>query len=228
MKFHLLKLSFFIILINACSLIKHHPGKYYKKAKLESYDVAIVPGYPFGGEHWNDVIKYRLLWAKHLYEKKLVKNFVFSGSAVNTKYNEGFIMAMYAYKMGIAKENIFIEPYAEHSSENIYYSLKICKEQGFRKIAVATDPIQSFLLTNYVDRIKNIQVDYLILQPRFIREHKFYDEPSINSTLAIEEGFVPLKERKNYWQRKKASLGLSIDYGMKVSEYLYYSKWLKW
>ena len=225
------KIIFFIIFLSltcSCTLIKHSPGKAYKKGLKYSYDAVIIPGFPYDNGEWNSVIKFRLLWAKHLYEKGIAKNFIFSGAAVHTKYNEGYIMAMYAHKMGIPKKNIFIEPNAKHSSENIYYSLLICKEEGFKKIAIATDPIQSFLISNYIERIRNTDIDYLTLQPRYIREHKFYDEPTINYELAIEEDFIPLKNKEKFWERKKASLGLQIDYGMRVDEYLKYSKWFRW
>lgn len=213
------------IFFNSCYFVIHHPGRYYKKAKSDSYDAVIIPGFPYDGKNWNKVMKYRLLWAKHLHENKLAKNFIFSGGAVHTPYNEGYIMAMYASKMGIPKENIIIEPYAQHSSENVYFSLKICQEKNFKKIAIATDPFQSFLISNYAQRIRNISIDYLILQPRLIREHKYYDEPKINADLAIENNFIPIKERQSYIERKKGSLGLNIDYGVKTNKFLKYSKW---
>jgi len=224
----ILFLFIFLPFIFSCSLIKDSPGKAYKNGLKRPYDAVIIPGYPYDGKEWNSVIKFRLLWAKHLYEKGIAKNLIFSGAAVHTKYNEGYIMAMYAHKMGIPKKNIFIEPNAKHSSENIYYSLLICKEEGFKRIAIATDPIQSFLVSNYIERIRNADIDYLTLQPRYIREHKYYDEPIINYELAIEEEFSPLKNKESFWERKKASLGLNIDYGMRVDEYLKYSKWFKW
>jgi hypothetical protein len=228
MKLKIVVATFLALILSSCSMIKHHPGKGYATASKTRYDAVIIPGFPHDGKEWNDVIKFRLLWALHLYENNLSHYFIFSGGAVHSPYNEGYIMAMYASKMGIPKERIIIEPEAEHSSENIYYSLKICEEKGLKKIAIATDPVQGFLLTNYTERIRNTEIDFINIQPRRIRYMKHCDEPSINASLALEENFVPLKERKKYWDRKKASLGLHIDYGMKIQEFLKYTKWFKW
>lgn len=137
-------------------------------------------------------------------------------------------MALYANKMGIPKEKIFIEPKAKHSSENVYYSLLIAEELGFKRIAIATDPIQGFLLTNYTERIRNKSIDYINFQPKYIRHTKNPDEPKIDFWLAYTNDFTPLVENKNYWERKKESLGLNIDYKMKISDYLKYSKWFDW
>ena len=214
--------------IVSCSMVKHSPGKCYKKAIEQPYDVVIIPGYPHDGKEWNAVIKFRLLWALHLYDNKLAKNFIFSGGSVHTPYNEGTIMALYAVKMGIPKENIFIEPRAKHSSENVYYSLKVAEELKFERIAIATDPVQGFLLTNYTERIRHKTVHYINLQPKKIRAVKHPDEPKIDFWLAYNDEFSPLIKDKNYWERKKESLGLAIDYNMKVDEYLKYITWVRW
>lgn len=228
MKLKLLPLLVPLFLLSSCAMFKHHPGKGYATASITPYDAVIIPGFPHDGKEWNEVIKFRLLWALHLYENNLAQYFIFSGGAVHSPYNEGYIMALYAAKMGIPKDRILIEPEAEHSSENIYYSLKICEEKGLKKIAVATDPVQGFLLTNYTERIRNTEIDFINIQPRKIRYMKHCDEPKINTALALEENFIPLKDRKKYWERKKASLGLHIDYGMRIEEYLKYTKWFKW
>jgi hypothetical protein len=219
---------FLIGLFSSCSLLKHSPGKSYNKALDVPYDAVIIPGFPHDGKKWNDVIKFRLLWAVHLYENQLAKNFIFSGGSVHTPYNEGMIMALYAAKMGIPKENIFIEPRARHSSENVYYSLQVAEELNFKRVAVATDPVQGFLLTNYTERIRDQKIHYINLQPKKIRPTKHPDEPKIDFWLAYNDDFTPLSSKKKYWERKKESLGLDIDYKMKPSEYLKFSKWFEW
>jgi DUF218 domain len=226
MKYLFLLLVFF--LFSSCAMLQHSPGKCYQRAVEQPYDVVIIPGFPHDGKEWNSVIKFRLLWAVHLHENKLANHFIFSGGSVHSPYNEGYIMALYAVKMGIPKEKIFIEPYAKHSTENIYNSLCIAEELGFKTIAIATDPVQGFLLTNYTQRIRNQKIEYLNLQPKYIRHRKFVTEPKINFWLAYNDDYVPLTEKKNYWERKKESMGLTIDYKMKISEYLKFSKWFEW
>lgn len=220
----------FILLtgISSCTLVKHSPIKSYVKAQNEPYDAVIIPGFPHDGKEWNKVIKFRLLWAVHLYENKLAKNFIFSGGAVHSEYNEAIVMALYAIKMGIPKEHVFIETQAKHSSENVFYSLKIAEELGFKNIAVATDPIQGFLLSNYTERIRDKKINYLYMRPHKIRPRKHCPEPKIDYCKAYDPDFIPLKEKKSFWERKKESLGLEIDYGMKPGQYLKYSKWFDW
>ena len=75
---------FFTLALYSCAYVAHSPGKAYKKASQEPYDVVIIPGFPHDGKEWNEVIKFRLLWAVHLYENNLAKNFIFSGGAVHT------------------------------------------------------------------------------------------------------------------------------------------------
>jgi DUF218 domain len=225
------KIIFFLIAIStftSCFYLKHGNIKSYKRAEKKPYDAVIIPGFPYYGKQWNPVIKFRLIWALHLYEKGLAKNFIFSGACVHSPYNEGMIMALYAASMGIPIENIFIEPNAEHSSENVYYSILLADSMHFESIAVATDPVQSFLLSNFTQRLRNRQIDFLSFRFKIIRKRKYHDEPKIDKWLAFENDFSPLNEKMNYWKRKKASLGLSINYGKRPTEVLKYSKWLKW
>ena len=76
----------------------------------------------------------RLLWAKYLFDNGLAKNIIVSGSSVYTEYNEAKVMAIYAEAMGIPRVNIYKETKAEHSAENVYYSMNIQKTLGLKKL----------------------------------------------------------------------------------------------
>ena len=123
-----------------------------KEKKLDQYDAIIVPGVPYQQPSLTIVLKSRMLWAKYLFEKKIAKNIIFSGSSVYTPYLEGKIMRIYADSLGISSENTFSETEAEHSTENVIYSLKIAKKMGFKKIAVATDPYQAIMLKSFIQK----------------------------------------------------------------------------
>jgi hypothetical protein len=69
-----------------------------------------------------------------------------------TPYYEGIIMQLYAIAIGIPGEHIFNETRAEHSTENIYYSYIKCKELGFDKIALASDPFQTKSLRRFTHK----------------------------------------------------------------------------
>lgn len=117
-------------------------------------DAIIVPGVQYNGKNWNIMMKGRVYWSAWLYKKGLAKNIIYSGSAVYSPYTEAKIMALYAEKIGIPAEHIFLETKAEHSTENLYYSYQIAKEKGFTKIALATDPFQSRLISPYIQKFK--------------------------------------------------------------------------
>lgn len=215
-------------IFGSCTLIKHPPTKSYVKAVKEPYDAVIIPGFPHDGKSWNMVIKFRMLWAVHLYENNLAKNFIFSGGAVHTEYIEAKIMGMYAIKMGIPRENVFIETKAEHSTENVFYSLEIADKMGFKNVAIATDPVQGLLLRHYTERIRHRKINYVNLRPHLIRAKKHCNEPQIDFCNAYVENHIPQKNDKTYLERKKGSLGLNINYGMETNKYLKYSKWFNW
>ena len=134
-----------IILMSSCLSTKVTKN-YMRTAEKEPFDAIIVPGVPFGQKAWRSILKMRIDWAAHLYKTGIAKNIIFSGSSVYSPYVESKIMGLYAEKLGVPRAHIYTEEQAEHSSENLYYSYKIAKENGFNKIALATDPFQNFFL----------------------------------------------------------------------------------
>ena len=116
--------------------------------KVETpYDAIIVPGYPFSPNgKMNPIYKVRLYWAYHMYKTGKTKRIIVSGSAVHTPYVEGKVYALYLVELGIDPEHIIIEDRAEHSLENVFYSMEIAKENGFEKVAVVSDKAHSFMI----------------------------------------------------------------------------------
>jgi uncharacterized SAM-binding protein YcdF (DUF218 family) len=181
----------------------------YQRAKKRGpYDAIIVPGFPYEKRpDLNTIYKVRIFWAYHLYKKGIAKNIVFSGSAVHTPYVEGRIMAEFAKQMGIPEEHIFVEDSAEHSTENLFYGLALCRRLGFEKVAVATDPFQSGMIAFLTNRDK-LPVDFIpakveTVAIKYWRTFRF----NINDKEAFKEGFVPLVERKDKTERMKGTHG---------------------
>jgi uncharacterized SAM-binding protein YcdF (DUF218 family) len=176
------------------------------------YDIVIVPGVPFEDSTWSQAMKGRVYWSKYLYDKGVTKNVIYSGSAVYTPYIEADIMAMYAEKLGIPKENIFTEPLAEHSTENVYYSYKKAKKLGFERIALATDQFQAKMLKRFTKKIVSTEVGIIpividslsTLQPLMI-------DPEIDFQKAFVKDFTPLTERVSWRERFRGTRGLDID-----------------
>ena len=107
------------------------PTSLLKETIAQPADVIIVPGVQYAGNKWSMVMKWRVYWSAWLYKKGLAKNIIYSGGAVYSPYTEAKIMAMYAEKLGVPAEHIFLETKAEHSTENLYYSFQLAKQKGF-------------------------------------------------------------------------------------------------
>lgn len=210
-------ISFFsaaiIILLNACSFSAKTTERYYKKALTESYDMVAVPGVPFTETGWDSTMKARVYWAKHLYDKGIAKNLMFSGASVGSPYFEGEIMALYAIALGIPKEHVYSEIKAQHSTENLYYVYLKSKKQGFTSIALATDPFQAKQLKRFARQrigentgIIPIVFDTLMaMQPSMIN-------PAIDYQKAYDSNFVSLKSKESFWKRLRGTMGKNIDY----------------
>lgn len=185
--------------------------KIFAKEKDEApFDVIIVPGYPHNGEKWDSVMMARVYWAKYLYEKKLTKNIIFSGSAVYTPYPEGDVMKAYAEALGIPPKHVFAETRAEHSVENVYYSILLGKDKGFKKFALATDPYQNY----FMKQVYGGTIDFLYYLPFHydILETLEMPEPKVNLQTLKKDDFTPLPEREGTLERWRGTLGRRVDF----------------
>ena len=202
-----------VILLNACSFSAKTTERYYQKAQATTYDVVAVPGVPFTEAGWDSTMKARVYWAKHLYDRGIAKNIMFSGSSVYSPYYEGEIMALYAIALGIPKEHVFSETKAQHSTENLYYVYLKSKNLGFTKIALATDPFQAKQLKRFARlRIGEKTGIIPILFDTLRALQPFMTDPAIDYKKAYNSDFVPLKSRESFWKRLRGTMGKNIDY----------------
>lgn len=193
-----------------CAFFRPLPAKLYKRASVNKpYDVIIVPGVPFNGKEWDTKMKGRVLWANYLIKNGVAKNVIFSGAAVYTPYVEAKIMALYAQALGTPKEHIYIEDKAEHSTENVYYSYVMAKKLGFTKIALATDPFQSNLLTRFTKKRFKLPITHI---PFLIKILKDIDDvyPVIDPSSAKVENFKPITETQSRRYRRRGTMGKNI------------------
>lgn len=178
----------------------------------ENYDIIIVPGVPFENGKWSQTMKGRVYWSKYLYDKGITKNIMYSGAAVYSPYFEAEIMALYAEKIGIRKENIYTETHAEHSTENVYYSYKKAKKLGFNRIALASDPFQTKMLKRFTKKKVSPAIGMIpfVIDTLKKMEPKMID-PEINFQKAFANDFKALPERESFLKRLKGTRGLDID-----------------
>lgn len=178
------------------------------------YDVIIVPGVPYLEPSMKSVLKARILWAKYLYERGITKNIIFSGASVYTPYVESKVMKIYADSLGIPSVNTFSEEEAEHSTENIFYSVQMAHDLGYKRIALATDHFQAYLLGSY---IKKKFPDVVIITINYNKINMKAKWPEIDAEPAYAENFVSLSKRENKLKRLKGTMGMNITENKKDS-----------
>ena len=187
--------------------------RFLKEARHSApFDMLIVPGVPLRNGKWDFLMKSRVVWAKYLYDQKLVKNVMFSGAAVYSPYYEGAIMAEYAKAIGIPAENVYDEIKAEHSTENVYYSYLKSKKLGFNTMALASDPFQTRMLRRFTRNRVSPEIALLpVVYP--IINSPGYDipDPGVDSSIAFAPGFVSIRDRMKFRHRFKGTRGHHID-----------------
>ena len=179
----------------------------------EIYDAAIVTGMPVDNGKLNKTVTERVQWAVYLYKSGIAKNLIFSGGAVYTDYYESVVMAAYAEQLGVDPKHIFVENIAEHSTENVYYSYKIAKQNGFKKLALATDPYQSMMLKKHTKNRYATHIQHIPIVYKYI-EGMMPVQAKMDLDNSRKAGFVSIKSRKNIFQRFKGTLGKDVNYGM--------------
>lgn len=198
-----------ISLLSGCFLFAPSAEKTNRKYLPKApYDAIIVPGVPYDGKHWSEAMRNRVHWSIYLYKNGIAKNIIYSGSAVYTEYEEAQVMALYAEALGVPKENIFLDPRSEHSTENIYYSYRVAKTNGFQKIALATDPFQLNGMRKFIKKFE-LPVDLLpIVKDTLLKQD--LKEPLIDPAPAKRANFVSIVDRQSKWQRLRGTFAQYI------------------
>ena len=196
------------LLLTHCSF-SHYAKKSYERAvKEKPFDVIIVPGVPYVKGEPSSIMTMRLFWAKQLYDSGFTKNIIFSGSAVYSPYVEGVAMKIIADSMGIPPQHTFSETMAEHSTENVYYSWKLAKSLGFKKIALSTDPFQAGMLRSFIRKYTPGVQAIPIVFDRLDMTGKVL--PDIDSSRAYVPGFVSITKRESFWKRFQGTMGRRV------------------
>lgn len=106
---------------------------------LKEFDVIIVLGSPANSDCSPHIImQTRVDKAVELYKKRIAKYLIFSGASVQNSCSEAEVMATYAKKQGVPEDIIFKDSSAQNTSENAYYSVKIMKENGYKRAAIVS------------------------------------------------------------------------------------------
>jgi len=196
-----------------CISMKKRPLRIWKEVngRQATFDALIVPGVPFVNGRWSDTMRARVLWSCFLFKKGIVRNIIYSGGAVYSPYYESKIMGLYARQLGIPEAHIFYDTLAEHSTENVFYAYEIARKEGFKTIALGTDPMQSRLLRGFTRKRFGTPIQHL---PFLIDSLAQYDtlHPQIDPQTACKPGFQSILERDGFWKRLRGTLGGNIPW----------------
>jgi uncharacterized SAM-binding protein YcdF (DUF218 family) len=103
------------------------------------FDAVIIPGCPSEDDGSLSLCQMsRAVWAALLWQRGYAKAFIASGAAVHSRYVEAEALAAGMAALGVPADRIWLEPNALHTDENMYYSLRIARALGFRRLAVAS------------------------------------------------------------------------------------------
>ena len=177
--------------------------------KIKPLDVAVVPGLPLFHGQWDTLLKTRMLWSVYLYKNGYVKNIIFSGNAVYTKWKEGNCMADLAKELGVKEENIFVDTLAEHSTENLFYGNDLAQKNGFKTVALASDPFQCGMLYKYARKKMKSKIYFLPVVFDSI-QRSFNINVVLDTNKNIKAGFVPIEERQSRKDRLNGTRGKNI------------------
>ena len=213
-KYIYLYLLLVIVGFSSCSLALKRANRLYTEASTSKkvYDAIIVPGVPLKNGNWDSTMKSRVLWSVFLYKNNYTKNIIYSGGAVYTPYYEAVVMGLYAQQMGVPKEHIFYDTLAKHSTENVFYSYKIAKLNGFKHLALATDPFQSVMLLSFTRKRFESHIQHIPVIFDSIKTMNA-NNPVINYKLAYKSSFTSITEQEGITTRLKGTMGRQIDYG---------------
>ena len=183
----------------------------FAKKQPKSYDAVIIPGFPFNPDgKMNAIYRLRLAWAFELYETGRTQHIILSGGAVHSPYCEAEIFALYLIEKGVPAEALILERNAEHSLENVFYSMEIAEKYGFEEVAVATDMWQSGMI-QFIAKLEGHdmrKVDFVPAKFSIVNRYWKSFEFEIEHELAFSDDFVPLIERKNKEVRRRGTHGL--------------------
>jgi uncharacterized SAM-binding protein YcdF (DUF218 family) len=191
-----------LMVVSACNVRKIARRIYATHISNAPYDAVIIPGMPYDSTtQQTKGFNARIVWAKKLYDAGVAKNIIFSGAACYSPYVEAEVMKLIAIEMGLPKEHLYTETKAEHSKENVYFGWLLAQKLGFKKVALASDPYQSFFLEGFIQAnvpqmgIIPIDVDSL---------KKYYIPlPKADLSSAYVKDFIPLNKRESFGTRIK-------------------------
>jgi hypothetical protein len=107
---------------------------------LKDFDAILIPGCPSRPRGApSRCQRARVASALLLHRAGYADWFIVSGGAVQNEHNEAEALRKLLVMEGVPSRHILLEPRAEHTDENFYYTTQIMEERGWDRVLVATD-----------------------------------------------------------------------------------------
>lgn len=162
------------------------------------FDAVIVPGCPSAADGAITRCQARrAMWASILWERGYARHFITSGGAVYSPYVEAEAIAAVMTALGVPAERIYLDADALHTDENIYNALQIARQQGWTRLAVASDRGQAVgacqMLEDWHKQCGAFSMDYPLVEQRL---HTSPHALAVRVPPVAATQFVPLKQRE--------------------------------
>lgn len=169
-----------------------------QKPPAEPFDAIIVPGCPSAADGSLTRCQLRrAMWAVILWERGYARHFITSGGAVASPYIEADALAAAMTALGVPAERIYLDPHALHTDENIYNAWQIARQQGWSRLAVASDRGQAVgaceMLEEWHKSCGAFSMDYVLVEQRLQAAPQLQ---AIRAEKVPAASFVPLKQRE--------------------------------
>ncbi|NUP12832.1 MAG: YdcF family protein [Polyangiaceae bacterium] len=118
----------------------------------QKHDVIVVLGCPSNADgSASDCQTERADIASNLHTAGYGDHFIVTGGAVHNEFSEADTLRDLLLERDISSEAIVVEPLAEHTDENIYYSSIVMQEHGWRSGLVVSDSAGQLLYNALCD-----------------------------------------------------------------------------
>lgn len=164
----------------------------------EPFDAIIIPGCPSAADgSLTRCQSRRAMWAAILWQRGYARNFITSGGAVLSPYIEADAIAAAMTALGVPAERIYLDPHALHTDENIYNAWQIARQNGWSRLAVASDRGQALgaceMLEEWHKSCGAFSMDYGLVEQRLQAAPQLQ---GVRPEKVPAGSFIPLKQRE--------------------------------
>lgn len=150
--FFAILITSFLLMINLIPAVKINPP--VVASGNQTFDVIIALGYPANAEGTaSPMMVQRVKKAVELFQKHSASYIICTGGAAHNEYVEATVMAELMKSMGVPANQIIEETKAKNTYQNIFNSISIMQERGWKSAIAVTSPNHlkrtSYLLSHY-------------------------------------------------------------------------------